>query len=426
MSAPADLPTTRGREVAGHVGALAAALAEAGHEVVVYTRRSDSKAPAAAEPTTGVSVRQVGAGPAKSLPEHELSTWMSEFGRGLAGEWRNDPPDVVHAYSWTSGLAAAAARQQLRESALVGGGASLPPMPIVLTLAGFGAELRRAPEAIPAAAISNRIRLEVALARSVDAVVAGSEDEVEELSRMGVPRERITMVPAGIDVERFAPGPATDASEEPRLVALGDLTPASGFETMIAALRGLPDVELVVCGTTADDHQGANEIARLRKGAAQLGVAERVTFADPDADRTDPGYRPALLRSADAVVCVPWFGPVSAGPVLEAMACGIPVVVTAVGAVSDVVVDGVSGVLVAPRRPDQLASAVRSLLGDPVRRLGFGVAGADRARSRYEWSRVADSTQRVYARLLPIPVLEEPLEVAPEVEVLESSDLPGV
>lgn len=423
VSAPADLPTTRGQEVAGHVRALATALAAAGHDVVVYTRRADATAADEAEPATGVTVRQVDAGPAKPLPEHELSGWMSDFGRALAAEWRVRPPDVVHAYSWTSGLAAASARQQFRESALVGGGASQPPLPVVLTLAGFGSELRRRPEQIPgltAAALASRIRLEVALARSVDAVIAGSDDEVEEFSRMGVPRERITMVPAGIDVDRFEPGAATDFSDEPRVVALGDLTPASGLETTIAALRGLPGVELMIVGATADDRLGADELARLRKGAAQLGVAERVTFGDLDLDRSEPGYRPAMLRSADAVICVPWHGPVSAGPVLEAMACGIPVVVTAAGAVSDVVVDGVSGVLVAPRRPDQLASAIRGLLNDPVRRLGFGVAGADRARSRYEWSRVAENTERVYGRLLPIPVAEE--ETLEE----EALDSPGV
>ncbi len=417
VSAPVDLPVTAGREVAAQVTALAAALAEAGHDVDVYTRRADAAAPKEAHETTGVTVHQVDAGPAQPIPEQELAAWMSDFGRALAEEWRSDPPEVVHAYTWTSGLAVSAAQRQLRESALVGGGASQAPVPVVLTLAGFGAELRRTPGGAPAdATLSNRIRLEVALARSVDAVVAGSDDEVDEFTRMGVPRERITMVPAGIDVDRFAPGPALDAAEEPRVVALGDLTPVSGFETMIAALRGLPGVELVIFGATVDEQGGADELARLRKGAAQLGVAERVSFADPHLDRTDPGYRPALLRSADAVVCVPWHGPVSAGRVLEAMACGVPVVVTAVGAVSDVVVDGVSGVLVAPRRPDQLASAIRSLLADPVRRLGFGVAGADRARSRYEWSRVATSVERVYRRLLP--VVEE--------EAVLEDELPGV
>ncbi|GAA0282375.1 glycosyltransferase family 1 protein [Cryptosporangium japonicum] len=422
MSAPVDLPTTRGREVAGHVRALAAALADAGHDVDVHTRRADTATPSESGTTAGVTIRQVDAGPPQPLPESELAAWISDFGRALAEQWRADPPDVVHAYSWTSGLAAAAARQQLRESALVGGGASQPPVPFVLTLAGFGAELRRTREGAPAgrtdAALANRIRLEVALARSVDAVVAGSDDEVEELARMGVPRERITMVPAGIDVDRFAPGPALDASDEARLVALGDLTPSGGFETVIAALRGLPGVELLIFGATADEQQGDDELARLRQGAAQLGVADRVSFADPDLDRTDPGYRPAMLRSADAVVCVPWHGPAGAGRVLEAMACGIPVVVTAVGAVSDVVVDGVSGVLVAPRRPDHLASAIRALLGDPVRRLGFGVAGADRARSRYEWSRVATSVERVYRRLLPTPIVDE--------EVVLENELPGV
>lgn len=413
VSAPTDFPTTDAREVAARTEALATSLARSGHEVVVYSRRTDSAAPDEDRTASGVTHRRLASGPARPLKEQDLSGRMSNFGRALAAQWSQDTPDVVHAYSWTSGLAATAARQQLRESALVGGGASQPPVPVVLTLTGFAADLRRRPDLVARAGftdatLSNRIRLEVALARSVDAVVAGSDDEVEEFSRMGVPRERITMVPGGVDTDRFEPnGPTAERSDEPRLVVLGDLTPASGLETVIAALRSLPGTELVVRATTTAKKTGTEERARLRAGASQLGVADRVTFVDEDADRTDPTHRPALLRSADAVVCVPWHGPAGAGPVLEAMACGVPVVVTAVGALSDVVVDGVTGVHVAPRRPDQLAFAIRSLLGDPVRRLGFGVAGADRARSRYEWERVAAITERVYTRLLPVVPEEE-------------------
>jgi glycosyltransferase involved in cell wall biosynthesis len=107
---------------------------------------------------------------------------------------------------------------------------------------------------------------------------------------------------------------------------------------------------------------------------------------------------PAWFRSADLVVCSPWYEPFGIVP-LEAMACGTPVVATAVGGLTDTVVNGVTGLHVPPRQRDQLTGALRSLLGDPVRRKVFGAAGRDRACSRYSWQRVTAETVRVYERV---------------------------
>jgi glycosyltransferase involved in cell wall biosynthesis len=108
---------------------------------------------------------------------------------------------------------------------------------------------------------------------------------------------------------------------------------------------------------------------------------------------------PALLRSADAVVCVPWYEPFGIVP-LEAMACGRPVVASAVGGIQDTVVDQVTGLLVPPRRPDVLAGALRRLLAAPTQALAFGIAGRDRVLARYCWDRIADSTVAVYEEVL--------------------------
>jgi D-inositol-3-phosphate glycosyltransferase len=104
---------------------------------------------------------------------------------------------------------------------------------------------------------------------------------------------------------------------------------------------------------------------------------------------------PPLIRSADAVVCAPWYEPFGIVP-LEAMACGVPVVATSVGGMIDTVVDGGTGVHVPPRRPDLLAEALAALLADPARRAALGAAGVRRARERYTWDRVAASTMAVY------------------------------
>jgi glycosyltransferase involved in cell wall biosynthesis len=115
--------------------------------------------------------------------------------------------------------------------------------------------------------------------------------------------------------------------------------------------------------------------------------------------RVDRADLPALFRSADVVVCVPWYEPFGIVP-LEAMACGVPVVAAAVGGLIDTVVHGLTGLHVPPRDPDAIAAAVTELLADPARRAAYGAAGVRRARRRYSWRRVAAATEQAYAELL--------------------------
>jgi D-inositol-3-phosphate glycosyltransferase len=204
------------------------------------------------------------------------------------------------------------------------------------------------------------------------------------------------VVPCGVDLDHFTPDPTTNASSAVperscryRLLSVGRLVPRKGYDIVIEALTRLPETELLIAG--GGDATPEPEHDRLAAVAERLGVADRVRLIGQIA-RTD---MPALLRSADLVVCSPWYEPFGIVP-LEAMACGVPVVASAVGGMLDTVVDSVTGALVPPRDPVALAEAVGPLLESPSRRAELASAGLERVRSRYSWDRVAADTAAVY------------------------------
>ncbi len=180
----------------------------------------------------------------------------------------------------------------------------------------------------------------------------------------------------------------------------------------------MPEAELVIAGGPAADElagdPGGGPAAPA--GRAASGVADRVRLVGAVA-RPDV---PALLRSADLVVCTPWYEPFGIVP-LEAMACGVPVVASAVGGFLDTVVDGATGMLVPPRRPDRLAAAMRRLLAEPFWREAYGTAGVDRARSRYSWDRIAAATLAVYEDLLGLGAAPAASDAEDELETAAGS-----
>jgi glycosyltransferase involved in cell wall biosynthesis len=227
--------------------------------------------------------------------------------------------------------------------------------------------------------------------------VATCSDEVFELRRLGLPSDRATIVPCGVDTEVFSPrGPVALRTDRKRLLVLGRIVERKGHDDAVRALHAVPDAELVVVGgPPADAVDDDPEVRRLRAVAADAGVADRLVFTGSVA-RADV---PAWVRSADVVLAVPWYEPFGITP-LEAMACGRPVVATAVGGLVDTVVDGITGDLVPPRDPGRLGAVLAALLADDDRRAAYGAAGVRRARARYRWSRVVADTETVYRQVL--------------------------
>ncbi|MFG6195184.1 glycosyltransferase [Nonomuraea sp. JJY05] len=357
-----------------HVAELARALAGRGHTIVVHTRRTSERQPESVTMAPGVTVEYVTAGPPVPLPKDELPPYMAEFTERLADRWAASPPDVVHAHFWMSGQAALQAADGV---------------PVVQTFHALGTVKRRwqgDADTSPA----HRIDTERAIGRRADAVLATCGDEVAELRAMGVPERRIAVVPCGVDLSVFRPdGPVAPRTGGKLILSIGRLVPRKGVDTVIRALRRIPDADLVIAGGLEDDE----EAVRLYELARAYGLERRVHVIGS----VPREHVPALMRSADVLVAVPWYEPFGMVSI-EAMACGVPVVASAVGGHLDTVAG--CGVLVPPRRLRALARALSDVLDHPGRRAELAAAGALRARERYGWPRVAELTEAVYTQVI--------------------------
>ena len=366
-----------------HIAALATTLARRGAEVVIHTRRDDPELPEYLGMGPRVRVHHVDAGPPDALPKDELWPHMDEFASHLYDSWRRRPPDIIHAHFWMSGYAAMQAADHLA-------------LPVIQTFHALGVVKRRY-QGDADTSPPDRIEAERTILRRVEKVIATCTDEVFELVRMGANSSRVTVIPSGVDLRLFRPdGPASRRRPGvQRLVCVGRLVQRKGIGNVISALGHLPGVELLVAGGPDRSRLLADpEARRLERLAGDTGVADRVSLLG----RLAREQLPPLLRSADVLVSVPWYEPFGITP-LEAMACGVPVVASAVGGLIDTVVDGRTGVHVPPRDPERLACELRRLLEDPERRREFGRAGVQRTHRLYDWDRLAAATLDVYARV---------------------------
>lgn len=374
-----------------HVAELSAALAGQGHDVTVYTRRDDPDYPERVT-TQGYTVAYVPAGPPRQLAEKESLHYMGDFAQYLDAQWAAERPDVAHAHSWMSGVATQLAARDRQ-------------VPTVQTFHSLRSD-KHCHQGDHDTSPGARLKLERLVAKHATWIAATCTDELFELMRLRRSRARISVVPCGVDDTMFSTeGPVARRGETPRIIAVGRLLPHKGFDTMIEALPAIPNAEFVIVGgSDADKLDTDPEVRRLRGLAAGLGVGDRVRFTGAVA-RDD---LPELLRSADVVTCTPCCEPRGLVP-LEAMACGVAVVATAVGAMLDIVVHEVTGEVVPPKQPRALAEAVSGVLRDSFLRRSLGLAGRDRACARYSWDRVATDTLRIYDRLVSARIRHLPM-----------------
>jgi glycosyltransferase involved in cell wall biosynthesis len=206
----------------------------------------------------------------------------------------------------------------------------------------------------------------------------------------GCPLEKLAVVPNGVDLARVArPASAAWPAElagVPIVGAVGRLAPKKAQGDLLDAVPHVvdrvPAARVVLVGDGPDR-------AALEARARALGVAERVRFLGAVGDAE------TLMARLDVFVLPSRLEGMS-NALLEAMAAGRPVVATDVGANAELVVDGVTGFVVPPARPDRLAEAIVTLLKDPERARVMGAAGRARVAEAFTVERMVERLQRLY------------------------------
>uniref|UniRef100_UPI00293EFC6F glycosyltransferase n=1 Tax=Clavibacter sp. MX14-G9D TaxID=3064656 RepID=UPI00293EFC6F len=355
---------------------LARSLGRQGHEVRLITRATDPADPAVLPVAPGVKLVSLHAGPAGPLAKEELPAITDAFSAALAAL---PPADVVHGHYWLSAVA------------------SLPVarawgVPHVLTLHSVSAGKNRRLVAGDTPEPASRLADEGRLVRASDLVIASAESERRLLV------EAYDADPAAVHV--VAPGVESAFLQEPsgrdgggrvRIVLLGRIQPLKGQDVAVRALALLDPATrplLVIAGGVSPGRDAY--AADLHALVRSLGLQDDVVFTGA-LDRASTARALAAAHLALMPSAAETYGLVA----LEAAACGTPVVASRTEGLVDSVREGVSGVFVPTREPDDWARAIRGLLADPAALARLSASAREHA-ARHTWDVAAADVAEEY------------------------------
>lgn len=232
-----------------------------------------------------------------------------------------------------------------------------------------------------------------ARAEAAGAVVTVSEANADHIaSTFGVDRARIDVIPCGVDTTVFVPSSPPSRSEAPLVVSVARLHPAKNLPLLFAALARLRDDNVRFDAVVVGDGKARGEV---EESLRTLALTDRVQLAGL---ATQAEVRGWWQRASIAVLSSDREGfPVS---LMEAAACGVPAVATAVGGVAELVDDGVTGILVPPGDAAALTAALYRLIADPALRQSMSGAARARAEARFSLEHQVDRLRDRWDRMV--------------------------
>jgi len=239
----------------------------------------------------------------------------------------------------------------------------------------------------------------VALRRRFDLAIAECAHVVSRMEWLGYEPTKLRAIPWGPDCSVFTPDARDEKLREmllagshadTLLISTRTLRAVYGVDRVIRALPRIPEsVRLVVCGAGPDE-------PRLRGLARRLDVGARIHWSGA----LTPEEMPRYLASSDIAISLARSDTVSVA-ILEAMACGLPVVVRDVGGTGEFVTDGESGLLLDDGEPRKAADAVRGLAEVPAKARRMGAAAREKVRAKADWRECSRRIEKEYEKLAP-------------------------
>jgi glycosyltransferase involved in cell wall biosynthesis len=231
-------------------------------------------------------------------------------------------------------------------------------------------------------------------------IVTGGERNRQDLIRRdGLAEGRVAAFPIGLDVEQFSPGrPRSDIRTE-----LG----IPSHHLLVGIISYLRDYKghryfVEAAAKVLKEHQGVTFLI-VGEGPEEQNIRSQIERLGLTAEVRMLGFRDDLLdvfRSLDLFVIPTVEGDTIPQVLMQALAVGLPLVSTTTGSIPDVVTNGESGFLVAPRDVDALADRIGRLLNDPPLRKEMGRLGRQRVEHSYSIDRMVDELERVYRRVI--------------------------
>jgi len=378
-----------------YVSELAKRLTALGVEVEVFTRATSSERPPVERADAGFLVRNVVAGPLEPLPKAELPTQLCAFTAAvLRAEAAREPGwyDLVHSHYWLSGQVGWLAKERW----------GVPLVHSMHTMAKVkNAALAEGDAPEPSARVIGEAQVVEAADRLVANTIAEARDLVELYDAAP---DDVAVVPPGVDLARYRPGPAAAAKrrlglpvDRDVLLFVGRIQPLKAPDVLVRALAAIvarrPELRsrlivVVVGGPSGSATAGPDYLDQL---ARRLGVRDLVRFEPPAT-----GERLADFYRAATATVVPSYSESFGLVALESQACGTPVVAARVGGLTTAVADDRSGVLIDGHQPESYADVLTKLILDDELRATLSTAAVQHA-ARFDWDRTVEGVLGAYA-----------------------------